>query len=89
MLSKIKSNDAKEAQVHAALNKGNWTSIALVAAACYGLVTWMLPETMQMNFFGEGGKEISSAMRVFYATLVGLVVGCCYFFSYRILHRIR
>jgi K(+)-stimulated pyrophosphate-energized sodium pump len=29
---------------------------------------------MQMNFFGEGLQEISS-MRVFYATLVGLVVG--------------
>ena len=34
----------------------------------------MLPETMQMNFFGEGLQEIS-AMRVFYATLVGLFVG--------------
>jgi K(+)-stimulated pyrophosphate-energized sodium pump len=34
----------------------------------------MLPETMQMNFFGEGLQEISS-MRIFYATLVGLVVG--------------
>jgi K(+)-stimulated pyrophosphate-energized sodium pump len=34
----------------------------------------MLPETMKMDFFGEGTKEISS-MRVFYATIVGLVVG--------------
>jgi K(+)-stimulated pyrophosphate-energized sodium pump len=33
----------------------------------------MLPETMKMDF-GEGTKEISS-MRVFYATIVGLVVG--------------
>ena len=74
MLVKIKSNDAKEAQVMGALNIGNWTSIILVAAACFGLVTWMLPETMLMNFFGEGLQEISS-MRVFYATLVGLVVG--------------
>ncbi|WP_179335663.1 sodium-translocating pyrophosphatase [Winogradskyella costae] len=74
MLVKIKSNDAKEAQVMGALNIGNWTSIILVAVACFGLVTWMLPETMQMNFFGEGLQEISS-MRVFYATLVGLVVG--------------
>jgi len=74
MLVKISSNDAKEAQVMGALNKGNWTSIILVAAACFGLVTWMLPETMQMNFFGEGLVEIS-AMRVFYATLVGLFVG--------------
>ncbi|WP_419212494.1 sodium-translocating pyrophosphatase [Maribacter sp. X9] len=74
MLVKIKSNDAKEAQVMGALNIGNWTSIVLVAVSCFGLVIWMLPETMQMEFFGEGLQEISS-MRVFYATLVGLVVG--------------
>ena len=74
LLVKIKSNDAKESQVMGALNLGNWTSIILVAASCYGLVTWMLPETMKMEFFGEGVLEIS-AMRVFYATLVGLVVG--------------
>ena len=74
MLVKIKSNDAKESQVMGALNLGNWVSIGLVAVSCFGLVTWMLPETMKMNFFGEGLKEISS-MRVFYATLVGLVVG--------------
>jgi K(+)-stimulated pyrophosphate-energized sodium pump len=71
---KIKSNDAKEAQVQKALNIGNWTSIVLVAIACFVLVKWMLPETMQMNFFGEGTKEVASIM-VFYATLVGLVVG--------------
>ncbi|RAJ15155.1 sodium-translocating pyrophosphatase [Olleya aquimaris] len=74
MLVKIKNNDAKEAQVMGALNLGNWVSIGLVAAACFGLVTWMLPETMQMDFFGEGTQNISS-MRVFYATLVGLFVG--------------
>ncbi len=74
MLVKIKSNDAKEAQVMGALNIGNWTSIALVAASCFGLCTYMLPETMKMEFFGEGLIDIS-AMRVFYATLVGLFVG--------------
>jgi K(+)-stimulated pyrophosphate-energized sodium pump len=74
LLVKISDNNAKENQVMSALNKGNWTSIILVAGACFGLVTWMLPETMQMEFFGEGLQEISS-MRVFYATLVGLVVG--------------
>ncbi|EDP98123.1 sodium-translocating pyrophosphatase [Kordia algicida OT-1] len=80
MLVKIKNNEAKEAQVMGALNVGNWTSIALVAVACFGLCKYMLPETMNMSFFGEaedGGnlmKSISS-MRVFYATLVGLVVG--------------
>ncbi|MDB4175033.1 sodium-translocating pyrophosphatase [Flavobacteriaceae bacterium] len=74
MLVKITSNDAKEADVQKALNIGNWASIIMVAIACYGLVTWMLPQTMQMDFFGEGLQDISS-MRVFYACLVGLVVG--------------
>ncbi|WP_298900284.1 sodium-translocating pyrophosphatase [uncultured Psychroserpens sp.] len=74
MLVKIKSNDAKEAQVMGALNVGNWTSIILVAVSCFGLCYYMLPETMKMEFFGEGLQEISS-MRVFYATLVGLFVG--------------
>ena len=73
-LVKIKSNEAKEAEVQKALNIGNWTSIILVAVACFVLVKWMLPETMQMSFFGEELKDISS-MRVFYATIVGLVVG--------------
>ena len=74
MLVKINSNDAKEDEVMGALNKGNWVSIALVAISCYLLVDYMLPETMQMQFFGEGTQDISS-MRVFYATLVGLFVG--------------
>jgi len=74
MLVKISSNDAKESQVMTALNIGNWFSIGLVAISCFVLVKWMLPETMQMNFFGEGLQDISS-MRVFYATIVGLVVG--------------
>ena len=74
MLVKITDNNAKEKQVQRALNVGNWVSIVLTAVACFFLVQYMLPETMQMNFFGEGLQEISS-MRVFYATLVGLVVG--------------
>ena len=74
MLVKITDNDAKEKQVQGALNVGNWVSIGLTAVACLFLVQYMLPETMKMNFFGEGLQEISS-MRVFYATIVGLVVG--------------
>ncbi len=74
MLVKISSDDAKEKQVQGALNVGNWVSIALTAIACFGLVKYMLPEVMQMEFYGEGLKDISS-MRVFYATIVGLVVG--------------
>ena len=71
---KISSNDAKEAEVQKALNIGNWTSIILVGLASFVLVTWMLPETMKMEFYGEGLQQITS-IRVFYATLVGLVVG--------------
>ena len=74
MLVKITSDDAKEAQVQKALNIGNWVSIALTAIACFFLVRLMLPETMKMTFFGEGLQDIS-AMRVFYATLIGLFVG--------------
>ena len=74
MLVRIKSNDAKEKQVQGALNLGNWVSIGLTAIACYILVNWMLPAQMTMKFFGEGLQEISS-MRVFFATIVGLVVG--------------
>jgi K(+)-stimulated pyrophosphate-energized sodium pump len=74
MLVKIKSNEAKEPQVMGALNLGNWVSIGLVAITCFVLCKWMLPETMKMEFFGEGLQDISS-MRVFYATLVGLIVG--------------
>ncbi len=71
---KISSNDAKEADVQKALNIGNWASILMVAGACYLLCQYMLPETMNMTFFGEGLKEVSS-MSVFFACLVGLVVG--------------
>jgi len=74
MLVKINNNDAKESKVMGALNIGNWTSIVLVAVACFALCKYMLPETMTMEFFGEGKQSISS-MNVFYATLVGLLVG--------------
>ena len=71
---KISSNDAKEPEVQKALNIGNWASILMVAISCFVSCKFMLPETMQMNFFGEGLQDISS-MRVFFACLVGLVVG--------------
>ncbi len=74
MLVKIKSNDAKEKEVMSALNVGNWFSIFLVAILCYFLVDWMLPESMTMKFFGEAEREISS-IRVFAATIIGLIVG--------------
>ncbi len=73
-LVRISNNEAKEAEVQRALNIGNITSILLSAVAGWFLVSWMLPETITMKFFGEGVKEIPSR-HVFYATLVGLGVG--------------
>lgn len=73
-LIRIKDNNAKEAQVQRALNVGNITSILITAVAGWFLIDWMLPETLNMNFFGEGIQEIP-ARHVFYATLVGLGVG--------------
>lgn len=74
LLIKIKDNNAKEAEVQSALNKGNWGSIILTAIACYFLIDMLLPATMTMSLFGEGDVEITS-IRVFGAVLVGLVVG--------------
>ena len=74
MLVSIKSNDAKEKEVMGALNIGNWVSIVLVAIFSYILIMWMLPESMNMNFFGEGSKDISS-LRIFGAAVIGLIVG--------------
>ena len=71
---KISNNDAKESKVQAALDLGNWASIAITLVISYFLIDWMLPETMNMMFFGEGYKEISS-MNVFGAACIGLAVG--------------
>tara|TARA_B100001093_G_scaffold84613_1_gene76147 strand:- start:460 stop:2865 length:2406 start_codon:yes stop_codon:yes gene_type:complete len=71
---KINSNSAKEAEVMGALNKGNGISIILVAISSYFLIDHMLPEILQMEFFGEGVKDISS-LNVFLAALTGLIVG--------------
>lgn len=71
---KIKNDNAKEAQVQTALNIGNWTSILLTIISCWFLIQYMLPETINMKFFGEGYKEIPRN-NVFFATLIGLAVG--------------
>ena len=70
----IKNNDAKEKQVQSSLNTGNYVALGLTLVACFFLIKYMLPETIQMSFFGEGVKEIAS-INVFYATIVGLAVG--------------
>lgn len=70
----IKDNSAKEAQVQKALDTGNWVAIILTLIASFFLIKWMLPQTMQMKFFGEGFKEVA-AINVFWAACIGLAVG--------------
>ncbi|PCJ81118.1 MAG: sodium-translocating pyrophosphatase [Bacteroidetes bacterium] len=74
----IKVKDGgKEAEVQAALNKGNWGSIIMTAIACYFLIDWMLPAQLNMEFFHDAAKSSTSfsSINVFYAVLVGLGVG--------------
>ena len=71
---RISDNNAKEAKVQAALDLGNWASIIITLVASYFLIDWMLPETLTMNFFGEGDKAIPS-INVFGAACIGLAVG--------------
>ncbi|MDN3724426.1 sodium-translocating pyrophosphatase [Aequorivita sp. SDUM287046] len=71
---KIKNNEARESQVQKALDTGNWAAIIITLIASYFLIDWMLPETMNMKFFGEGYKTIAS-INVFWAACIGLAVG--------------
>ena len=59
----------EKGNVQAALNMGNWSSIVLTAIISYVLVMWMLPETMSIR-----GVDFTN-MQVFYAIMVGLIVG--------------
>ncbi|RZK69118.1 MAG: sodium-translocating pyrophosphatase, partial [Pedobacter sp.] len=59
----------ESSNVQTALNLGNWSSIAITAIASYFIVMWMLPDTLMLR-----GYEFSS-INVFYAIIVGLLVG--------------
>jgi K(+)-stimulated pyrophosphate-energized sodium pump len=59
----------EKSNVQNALNLGNWSSIVLTAIVSFFLVNYMLPENMVLR-----GYEFT-AMQVFYAIIVGLVVG--------------
>jgi len=63
---KIKDDNG---DVQKALNRGNWVSVILTIIACFFLVNWMLPESLELR-----GYEFSK-MNVFYAILVGSAVG--------------
>jgi K(+)-stimulated pyrophosphate-energized sodium pump len=68
LMVRVKENG----NVQGALNLGNWVSIALTGIVSYFLITWMLPDTMQM---GRTGSEAFGPMGVFGAVAVGLAVG--------------
>ncbi len=55
--------------VQKALNLGNWSSIVFTGIASYFLVTSLLPETMSIRSYQF------TSMDVFYAIVLGLVVG--------------
>ncbi len=74
-LVRIKDNSAKEPQVQKALDIGNWSAILLTLIASYFLIDWMLPETMQMRFFGEASAKMIPSINVFFAACIGLAVG--------------
>jgi K(+)-stimulated pyrophosphate-energized sodium pump len=59
----------EKSNVQQALNLGNWSSVILTVIASYFIVDWMLPETLSLR-----GYEFSS-INVFYAIVVGSVVG--------------
>ncbi len=55
--------------VQAALNMGNWSSVALTAIASYFVIDWLMPETLTLR-----GYEFTS-MGIFWAVIIGLIVG--------------
>jgi len=64
---KIKTDSA--AAVQSALNRGNWVSVILTVIASFFLVRCMLPEHLELR-----GHTFTN-MDVFYAILVGSIVG--------------
>ena len=59
----------EKSNVQNALNLGNWSSIIITAVTSFFLVKWILPEHLSLR-----GYEFTN-MDVFYAIIVGLVVG--------------
>lgn len=74
LLVRVGEGNASAQTVQNALNRGNWGSIILTGVVCYPVITWMLPTDININYFGEGIRSVPS-INVFFAVLVGLVVG--------------
>ncbi len=64
----VKVKDDK-GDVQGALNLGNWGSMIITGVAAFFVVKWMLPATMEIR------GVVFTNMDVFYAILLGLVVG--------------
>ena len=63
----------ENSSVMQAMNLGNWSSMILTAISSYFVIQWMLPETMT---FERGDVILNiSQMDVFWAIILGLVVG--------------
>ena len=60
-----------------ALNTGEFIAAALMLAATFGIVNWMLPDTWDVNSYMHGKEVITTynSMGVFYAVLFGLAGG--------------
>jgi len=77
-LVKIKDDvTANSDKVQKALNMGNWASIVLSGIASFFLINMMLPESINMKVFSNGGftSMSSSSMNVFFTVIIGMVVG--------------
>jgi K(+)-stimulated pyrophosphate-energized sodium pump len=59
--------------VMAALNRGNIVSILLTALASYFVIDWMFNDTI--TFVRNGVETVYGSIRIFYAIVLGLVVG--------------
>ena len=59
--------------VMSALNMGNWSAMVLTAIASYFLIQWMMPA--EMEFVRGADHSVITSMHVFYAIVLGLVVG--------------
>lgn len=65
----VKISKDSASDVQGALNRGNWVSVILTVVASFFLVRWMLPTELELR-----GHSFTN-MDVFYAILVGSVVG--------------
>ncbi len=63
----------ENSSVQGALNFGNWSSIILTVIVSYPLILWMLPEGELI--LSRGGSDPFTAQGVFFAVLIGLIVG--------------